>query len=270
MIRRHALLASAALNLDGGIGPNGFNFDNYLTIEALDDGLRVSLDNDYEYCIDGSSNWTKIYYGEYTPEILKGQKISFRGTLLPTEYSGIGTFNITKLCNLEGNCMSMLFGDDAADHFNIQEFPYAFYRLFFGNDAIVSVSDNFLPATTLSKFCYETMFYNCTNLQKAPKLPAMTLEEYCYYSMFYGCSNLQVAPDLNAPILVYRCYYTMFRNCSKLNHVKALFTTKPSTYYTSNWLRDVSATGTFIKSASATWDVRGMDAVPYDWTIKTE
>ena len=35
-----------------------------------------------------------------------------------------------------------------------------------------------------------SMFSNCTRLTTAPELPATTLTGYCYNSMFYGCSSL--------------------------------------------------------------------------------
>ena len=62
----------------------------------------------------------------------------------------------------------------------------------------------------------------------------------------------------------------MFANCTSLNYVKALFTTTPSDDYTRNWLSGVAATGTFVKSSSATWDVTGTNGVPSGWTVETE
>ena len=128
-----------------------------------------------------------------------------------------------------------------------------------------------LPATTLANRCYSMMFYGCNSLVEAPDLPALTLKSYCYGNMFEGCTSLEKAPVLPAVSLngTY-CYYYMFRNCSKLNYVKALFKTLPSTSYTTNWLSGVAASGTFVKSADATWSGTGVSMVPSGWTIVTE
>ena len=126
-----------------------------------------------------------------------------------------------------------------------------------------------LPATTLNNYCYRSMFYGCTKLTTAPELPATTLANYCYYQMFSYCSKLTTAPVLPATSLVYGCYNEMFSYCTKLNHVRAAFTTTPSSSYTSSWLLSVSSTGTFEKNAAATWSVSGSTGVPSSWTITT-
>ena len=87
------------------------------------------------------------------------------------------------------------------------------------------------------------MFYGCTSLTTAPELPATTLADYCYGSMFQGCSNL--------------------------NHIKAMFTTTPSTSYTNGWVTSVASTGTFVKNSAAQWDVSGVNGVPTGWTVET-
>jgi len=60
----------------------------------------------------------------------------------------------------------------------------------------------------------------------------------------------------------------MFNGCSSLNYIKALFTTTPSSSYTGNWVSGVAPTGTFVKSAAATWNVTGNNGVPTGWTVK--
>ena len=126
-----------------------------------------------------------------------------------------------------------------------------------------------LPATTLVSNCYNYMFNACTSLTKAPELPATTLANYCYGNMFRGCTSLTTAPELPATILVNNCYGYMFYGCSKLNYIKAMFTTTPSTTYTSNWVNGVAASGTFVKNSAAEWDVSGIHGIPEGWTIET-
>lgn len=192
------------------------DMSNYLTIEALADGLTASLpENDCEYSIDGGE-WAALPAGTATPAINAGHVVSFRGTLTPATSVGIGTFRINKACNLSGNAMSMLFGDEAADATSLSGKNYAFYKLFNSCTAIREVADGFLPATTLSNYCYQYMFQSCYNMTKAPNLPAMKMYVHSYHSMFIGCKALTTAPDLPATELSTGCYRVMFQNCTSL------------------------------------------------------
>ena len=197
--------------------------DKYLTIDALEDGLTASLSvNACEYCVDGDGNWIALPADATTPSINKGQKLSFRGNITPIAGSGIGTFSISKKCNLKGNCMAMLFGDDAVNNTILSGKSYAFYNLFRDCVNIVNVSSNFLPATTLADNCYSYMFRGCTSLTAAPVLPATTLADNCYQDMFANCTSLTAAPVLPATTLVIRCYSGMFMGCTSLITAPAL------------------------------------------------
>ena len=100
------------------------SIDNYLTIEALSDGLTAKLSlNDCEYCVDGDGAWKTLYANTETEPISANQTLSFKGNLIPTTSgngsqgtSGIGKFTVNGNFNLKGNCMSMLFGDDAVNN----------------------------------------------------------------------------------------------------------------------------------------------------------
>ena len=237
-LRRSALLAEAYTK--GG----EFDIDNYLTIVALEDGLTAALSgNTVEYCVDGDGNWKSLASNTNSESINKGQTLSFRGNLTPDSSKGVGTFKISKSCDLTGNCNSLLFGDDAVNNNSLGNKAYAFYKLFYNCSTIKNVSSNFLPATTLANFCYYCMFQRCTSLTTAPELPAKTLVSSCYARMFYGCS--------------------------KLNYIKALFTTTPASIYTSAWVSGVASSGIFVKSKNATWNVTGTDGIPSGWTVQT-
>ena len=205
------------------------NIDNYLTIEPLEDGLTAYLStNNCEYCIDGSDEWVSLNAGTLTPAINVGQTISFRGNLQPVPNTGIGTFTISKSCNLRGNCNSMLFGDNAANNYSLSGYNYAYYRLFYGCSNIVNVSKGFLPSVVVSSNCYYYMFYGCTSLVTAPDLPATILAGSCYYYMFYNCTSLVEAPDLPAETLQNYCYYGMFYKCSSLTKAPVISATTVS------------------------------------------
>lgn len=225
------------------------NINDYLTIEALEDGVGAALvntsGNNIEYCIDGDGNWKIASANVVTSKIDAGHTMSLRckNTTIDSGTEGIGTFNITGKCNLKGNCMSMLFGDAGKNNFSLSNKAFCFYNLFKNCTVIQSVSRDFLPATTLGSGCYYNMFYGCTSLTSVPDLPALTLVDYCYRSMFYRCSNV--------------------------NYIKAMFTTTPGTTYTYNWLNGVASSGTFVKNKDATWTLSGASGVPNGWTIQT-
>ena len=140
-------------------------------------------------------------------------------------------------------------------------------NMFYGCTSLTTAP--ILPATTLANQCYKHMFYGCTGLTTAPTLPATTLVSSCYSYMFYNCISLVNAPTLPATTLVNNCYLNMFNGCTSLNYIKAMFTTTPSTIYTSNWVKYVAATGTFVKNSAASWTTTGVNGVPTGWTVET-
>lgn len=190
---------------------------DYLTIVALEDGLTAKLSvNACEYCVNGNGIWKTLSADIETETINAGQTLSFRGNLIPNSTNGIGTFTVNRYFNLKGNCMSMLYGDDAKIIFSLAGKNYAFYKLFANNTMLVDTSELVLQAITLEKDCYHQMFYNCVTLVIAPVLPATTLAYNCYREMFNKCTNLITAPELLATKLATCCYYGMFMNCTNL------------------------------------------------------
>ena len=95
---------------------------------------------------------------------------------------------------------------------------FAFLCLFGGPDNTYNYLRKapLLPSTTLSSYCYSSMFYNCINLTQAPVLPATTLGANCYSTMFYDCTGLTRAPELPATTLANDCYGSMFNGCTSL------------------------------------------------------
>ena len=125
-----------------------------------------------------------------------------------------------------------------------------------------------LPAKELAETCYYSMFNGCTTLKTAPALPALILKYGCYSVMFQGCTSLTTGPELPAKELADLCYQYMFEGCTKLNYVKALFTQLNDDAELYAWLRNVSATGTFVKSKDATW-TNDKVGIPSGWTVQT-
>ena len=191
---RRRFLSNINKSISGGID----YYSEYFTIEALEDGLIAKLSkNASEYRIDDGS-WNTLSANTNTPSVNKGQTLSFKGSLTPnsSNSNGIGTFTISKKCNVKGNIMSLLYGDNFEGQTDLSGKNYTFYKLFYNCKTIVDVSELILPATTLANNCYSNMFSGCTNLITAPELPATTLASQCYNYMFSGtnvlpdCSNI--------------------------------------------------------------------------------
>lgn len=212
-MRRRLLLGSS--------GRSAKWYDNYMTIEALEDGLVASFSAadttatapKIEYSLDGVI-WVEL--NDSTPAISQGDVIAFRGNgadkALPS--AGLGTFSISAKCNLIGNSLSLFYGDNASENTFMPK--YGMRALFLDCTTIVEVSETFLPATSMGIRCYFQTFYGCTSLVKAPELPAMTISAHCYYQMFRGCTSLRKAPELPATTINEYCYYRMFYGCTSL------------------------------------------------------
>ena len=124
-----------------------------------------------------------------------------------------------------------------------------------------------LPATTVGKRAYDSMFMNCESLIKAPSiLPAMTIGQSCYEAMFSGCELLTTAPELPATALTTSCYERLFEECYSLAKIKCLAVSNINSTNLSYWVADVPETGIFIKNPLASWTT-GASAAPTGWLV---
>lgn len=207
------------------------------------------------FSTNNGSTWTQLdnVNVDRTPVIHAGEKIMWKGQLTPSTASqdyGIGRFisyngnndNYKGRFDVEGNVMSLLFGDNFSGQTSLIGYNEAFINLFSGLTELESAENMILPATTLSYRCYGQMFRACVSLTTAPTLPATVLAERCYASMFNDCTSLNkitcLAEDISAP------------NCTVL------------------WVSDVAANGTFIKSPNMQSWTTGADGIPSGWTIQ--
>ena len=238
----------------------------YFTIQSLADNNTITFnkwidngewnnmpDKPIKYSKD-LNTWTDIsfVYGYKNKIVLnRGEKLYLKGnnstygrrvSTSRYDYDAYAQILADKKIDVMGNIMSLVYGDNFINN-NTIESSYTFLKLFKGNTKLVNAKDLILPATTLTDHCYSSMFGNCGALTTAPELPATTLAEDCYSYMFY--------------------------NSYKLNYIKAMFTTTPSSAYTSDWLSGVSPTGTFVKNSAATWNVTGTYGIPSGWTVQT-
>ena len=241
-----------------------------LTFKATQDGSTVKLSKTgsptgaFQTSRDGGNTW-EDYTIDTAIALNTGDEVSFRAkadrtTQYPTSYF---YFNMTGKIEAWHNVMSLYRTNDFATY-NTTPGTDTFNSLFFNCTSLAKAP--VLPATTLADSCYFCMFSGCQALTKAPELPATTLERYCYYRMFYGCQSLTKAPELPATILAQNCYQYMFSYCRSLKEVRISATTTASDAL-NDWLSGVSATGDFYCDPSATiFPTNSSSGIPKGWT----
>ena len=250
----------------------------YLTFNILSAGTinwtasKTDVTKTIDYKLN-NGEWVSITSntGSSAPTITvsSGDKLQFRGnnTQYATSYSNYNSFSGSASFEVEGNIMSLIYGDNFKNNLTISS-TYALAGLFKNCTKLVSSKNLVLPATTLASQCYYEMFYGCTSLTTAPELPATTLANNCYESMFRGCIKLTSAPVLPATTLVYWCYNNMFRDCTSLNYIKCLATDISATDCIYNWVDGVASTGTFVKNPNMTSWTTGKNGIPSGWTVQ--
>ena len=199
-----------------------------------------------------------------------GDVLEFRGnnagyaTGTTSTVDSYNCFSGTSQITIRGNIMSMV---DSVNFSTLEVLTanYTFANFFRYCSNLTDASMLVLPATSLTEYCYVSMFKAC-KLTAAPELPATTLARGCYRSFLQQCTGITTAPDLLAPILVTECYQEMFDKASKINYIKCLATNVTGSTYTSNWVRSVASTGTFVKNSATTWS-RGDSGIPTNWTV---
>ena len=214
------------LEYDSADCGGGGDYENkYLTFVALEDGtfrFKGRYENNIiSYSLDGGKSWSTLAYNTYSPTVAAGNKIMWKSNLIHN--TGVGWFYSTGRFYVEGNIMSLLYGDNFEGQTSLAEKTGGFGGLFSSCTKLTSAENLILPATTLVDDCYYQMFSECASLTVAPKeLPATTLAKQCYTFMFMGCTSLTSAPELPATTLAERCYWDMFAACENLKSAPEL------------------------------------------------
>lgn len=206
--------------------------EDYLTFVALEDGTFTFTPQSNQiinYSIDNGTTWIE----GNSIEVNNGDKVLWKGTMSPAYHGGIGKFSSTAEFDIQGNIMSLLYGDNYKGQTDLTGKSFAFLSLFSGNTNVVNAKNLSLPSTTLAESCYSSMFQSCTSLTTAPVLSATTLAYGCYKNMFNGCTSLTTAPVLSATTLRSDCYSSMFEGCTGLTTAPILpaTTLTESCYY---------------------------------------
>ena len=231
--------------------PHDYSQD-YLTFRTKNNAVLFSFTptsgNVISFSYDGIT-WREITSGTGV-YLSSGRTIVWKGNMTPIINGGIGnfrarradSFDYTGEFDVEGNIMSLMYGDNFSGQTSLAGKDFAFNGLFSPQCMGLQSAENLvLPATTLSEGCYGEMFYGCTNLTTAPTLPATTLVDWCYASMFAECTSL--------------------------NKVTCLATDISASYSTMYWLKNVSSSGTFTKAASMTNWTSGDSGIPQNWAV---
>lgn len=204
-------------SIDCGFDPAQLS-GTYFTIETID-SCTIYGDSNYNYSTDGGETWNTIGNSQNIT-VSAGHKIMWKG--------GGGFYKVKRFTvrggrfNVEGNIMSLRFGDDFIGKTDLTSIE-GFKGLLSGATTLQNAKHLVLPATTLCPSAYTAMFSGCTSLTTPPALSAATtLTENCYRSMFAGCSSLTVMPSLPATTLNDRCYEGMFSDCTSLSVVTQL------------------------------------------------
>ena len=176
---------------------------NVFSINKIDNGIAAPELN-LEYSTD-KQNW--LVLDGNSIEIPANSKVYLRGNNDGTGVnkieewpSGYNTFTCSGQYNVGGNIMSLLYSDECMVEDTLTN-TGTFMSLFEESTTLVNAKDLILPATTLTNYCYYSMFTYCTSLTTAPELPATTLADWCYGYMFYGtnvlpdCSNIDFTSE---------------------------------------------------------------------------
>ena len=252
---------------------------DYLTIVSLENNNVVKLKCRYEEAkltinvsTDNGSTWTSktpisdayLNHSVNLATLNTGDKLLIKGlntTYSPYRSSG-GDYNThwfecTKTYNVEGNIMSLTYGDNFISTIPTSLAYQAFSDLFsrvlystsdglYGANVNLITAENLILPNVVGDSCYTSMFKDCTALTTAPVLPAATLQRWCYGLMFKGCTSL--------------------------SYIKCLATDKSADSCTYAWCSDsnyhsFSSSGTFVKNSSTSWTT-GRDGIPSGWTVQ--
>lgn len=227
--------------------PAPYSLD-YMTFVAEADNLTIGLayaeDNVFHYSTDSGATWSDLTNNQSTTSVNSGETIMFKASgLTRHSYYGIGVLTPSVNARVQGNIMSLVYGDNFARKTSL-EIDSQFAALFWRATKLTSAENLIMPATTLRSMCYSEMFNGCTSLTTAPTLPAATL--------------------------VNGCYHYMFMSCTSLNYIKCLATDISANGCTNYWVSGVASTGTFVKAASMESWTSGRSGIPNNWTVENE
>ena len=211
-----------------------------LTIEAIEDGeIRISNPLNLLISYGKSARLSAATASNDNPIIIPvrgGEAVCLWGdnsAYASEESVGIGSgMNPDSYTNIRCTSPHYVYGEllsliSPTDYTIVKGLePYAFAGLFADNASMRNHEDKLLylgerDATLLplqlSPFCYAYLFFNCSNLERAPSIYSDNLDTGCCLGMFMGCSSLKKAVKAIADILKPYCYAHMYSGCTSLD-----------------------------------------------------
>ena len=213
------------------------NTSNSVFKICADGDVTISFSNNLLYN-NGSTDYWEYYEADTEIELYDGNTIGFKGSLIPTEEDGIGSFTISGNGTVEisGNLLALINNEHMK--------PYQFKNLFKNCSKITDAKKLVFPDYTVQN-CYEGMFYGCTSLTSSPKLIAETLSNDCYKDMFYGCTSL--------------------------NNIICYNVDDISEYVSADWVNGVISSGTFEINYNGDWNNTNKSThIPQNWDINND
>ena len=191
-------------------GSDEWTEEEMFTITALTDGT-VTIQNTYNNATSGLNSflmWKKnngqwnthrfIYGNVTTIDVLTGDTIKVYGINMVGHSTQNGIFNGTAEAKISGYINSLCTIKKTYEYDTTSNILYSIFR---GWTTLIDAEDLIIKYTSLSSNVSSEhlayMFYNCTNLTKAPKQFEAPVYNTTVRSNFYGCSKLTTIPEYN-------------------------------------------------------------------------
>lgn len=202
----------------------------YFTIRSKANSNTISLKNNgsstttFRYSLNSGLTWASFSLASGNTKTIatlaSGDTLMMYGSnkYLGTYYNKGHYFRGTKDYEIEGSIATLVTGDASVTELG-NKGSYTFAQLFSGDTHLVSAENLKIYSTELPASCFNSIFRDCTRLQKAPELPSTVLHDETYSSMFEGCIALSQPPSqlvfTSADPTSYQRMFCMSRN-SKL------------------------------------------------------
>lgn len=225
--------------------------EQYLTFEALESGTftlfmdRACGDRTVSYSIDGGETWVDtnhVYYSTSkritTPSLNAGDKVIWKcissNGAFSESYGAPCNFSSTGNCNIYGNILSLVYGDNFIGKDSITDGYQTFRGNFKSGMKCVSAENLIIPISVIKQSVCINLFQNNTIVEKGPVIISSDIQSQALNAAFSGCTSLASLAILADTV-----------NTSQ-----------------NDWARNVPSGGVLTKKSGATWNL-----LPTGWTI---
>lgn len=171
-----------------GVDPQISDYDSYISLGSMvdDDPIHVSVSG-YLSSLGGDVRPYQTVVRRYAPYL-------FYECEAITDVSEL-IISSSIVCSSMFRGCTNLTNTPVIQYEGLDSFPlanYHFQSMFYDCSSLNDASDLEFPDVQLSYNCYSDMFAH-SGLIIPPTLQSTKLASYCYDSLFYGCSNLKVS-----------------------------------------------------------------------------